>query len=93
MVVSRPARALVSSDFWPDRTPLLGGDGVLPRLAPSGSRGFYGRAVRLGLAVALVWVAIGLAASLQLAVVAGFVAYCIVTGIRRLESAPPAIEG
>ena len=51
---------------------------------------YYGGAVRLGLAVALIWVAIGIAASLQLAVVAGFVAFCIFTGTRRVESGSPA---
>ncbi len=54
---------------------------------------YYGRAVGVGLAVALVWVAIGLAASVELAVVAGFVVYCIVTGMRRMESAPDPAEG
>lgn len=53
---------------------------------------YYGRAVRPGFAVALIWVAIGIAASLQLAVVAGFVAYCIFTGSRRMESEAAAIS-
>ena len=73
---------------------------MLPWLAPlslattvSGLLLYYGRAPRLALAVSLIWVGIGLAAALDLAVVAGIVALCIFTGTRLLENEAATVAG